>query len=279
MIDVLLATYRPNAGWLKDQSDSILTQTDVAVNLIRREDVDGLGAQRNFSALLGESKADYVAFSDQDDMWRPGKLAKCLAKLQVMESRYGREMPLLVFCDGLVTDEALKPHSGTVISRQGVDVEKGIAVNRLLMQNFIAGNAMLLNAALREKAGTVPTAALMHDSWIALVAAAFGRIGFVDEPLYCYRQHQANVLGATTAGLRLFLRRAMEGRLAFRSRLQANIAQARAFAERFGAEAPACVVALAGMSEKPFFARRLEILRHRLYKHGLLRNLSLLAFA
>ena len=202
MIDVLLATYRPDAEWVHAQIDSIRAQTDVGVNLICREDVEGLGARENFSALLGESTADYVAFADQDDVWLPAKLAKCLAKLLELGSQYGRETPLLVFCDGYVTDETLKQCPGTVISRQKVNVAKGLAFSRLLMQNFIPGNAMLFNAALREKAGPVPEEAIMHDSWLALVAAAFGHIAFVNEPLYCYRQHGVNALGATTADAR-----------------------------------------------------------------------------
>lgn len=278
-IDVLLATYRPDASMLKEQLDSVCMQEDVAVNLIRREDEIGAGAPANFTALLGQSHAEYVAFSDQDDVWRPDKLAKCLAKLQELESQYGRDTPLLVFCDGVVSDAALKPRPGTVISRQGVDVKKGLRLNRLLMQNFIAGNAMLFNAALREKAGAVPPGALMHDSWLALVAAAFGRIGFVNEPLCFYRQHRSNALGATTAGFGHFFRRGLEGRMAFRRRLHANVVQARAFVERFGAESPASAVALAELEGKDFFARRLELMRHRLYKHGFPRNMSLLAFA
>lgn len=279
MIDVLIATYRPDPAMLKAQTDSIRAQKGVTVNIIRREDDSGAGACANFAAMLGESRADYVAFSDQDDVWRPDKLTKCFARLKALEARYGRETPLLVFCDGLVTDDKMKPHSGTVISRQRVDVRNGISFNRLLMQNFIAGNAMLFNAALREKAGRIPAGALMHDNWLALVAAAFGHIGFVDEPLYLYRQHRSNALGATTAGCGHFLRRAIEGPMAFRWRLQANVVQARAFVERFGAESPVSVIALAGLDEKKFFARRTELVRHRLYKHGFLRNLSLFAFA
>ena len=93
------------------------------------------------------------------------------------------------------------------------------------------------------------------------------------------QKHQANVLGATTAGFGHFLRRAIEGPMAFRRRLQENVVQARAFVERFGVESPASAVALAGLDGKNFFARRMELVRHRLYKHGLLRNMPLLAFA
>ena len=261
MIDVLLATYRPQAAMLKAQVDSIRAQRGVDVNLICREDDEGLGACGNFSALLAESRAEYAAFSDQDDVWDKDKLEKCLAKMRELEAIYGKDVPLLVFCDGYV------------------NIAKGLCFNRLLMQNFVAGNAMLFNAALREKAGKVPPQALMHDAWLVLVAAAFGHIGFVDEPLYFYRQHGENVIGATDCGSRHFLKRALEGVSAFRSRLAANAAEAAAFVERFGGESPDAAMALATLPTCGWLERRIRIIRHRLFKQGLLRNLSLLLFA
>jgi hypothetical protein len=35
----------------------------------------------------------------------------------------------------------------------------------------------------------------IHDEWLAAVAAAAGRIDFIDEPLIDYRQHGANQIG------------------------------------------------------------------------------------
>lgn len=270
MIDVLMATYRPREDWLREQVDSVLAQRDVQVNLVRREDAAGAGAAANFSALLRESKAAYVALCDQDDVWLPDKLAKSLARLRELEAECGAETPLLVFCDSALVDAGLHPLPGTNVSRQRVDVRRGLALNRLLVQNFIPGHAMLFNAALRARAGEVPPGAIMHDYWIALVAAAFGRIGFVDEPLALYRQHGRNVLGAATRS-----KDAGE----FRGRLAANVAQARAFAARFGDETPACVRALARLGGAGWLARRRTIVRHGLWKHGLVRNLALLALA
>lgn len=277
-IDVLLATCRPDAELLRAQLESIRAQRDVEVSVLRREDPAGEGPAANFSALLAGSSADYVAFADQDDVWRPEKLKKLAAKLLELEGMFGRGTPLLVFSDSLVVDRDLRPLPGTFLSRQRVDVLRGVRLPRLLMQNFIAGNTMLFNAALRRKAGAVPAAALMHDSWIALVAAAFGRIGFVDEPLVLYRQHGGNAVGAVAGTLGHAAGRAAEGRRPFRERLARNVAQAAAFVERFGEESPDCARALAHLNDLPFFARRLAIVRQGLFKQGVLRNLALLAF-
>jgi hypothetical protein len=43
----------------------------------------------------------------------------------------------------------------------------------------------------------------MHDHFLALSAACMGKIYYLDSPLYDYRQHDANVLGAKKGGLLL----------------------------------------------------------------------------
>lgn len=279
MIDVLLATYRPDAQMLKAQVDSIRAQQGVDVNLICREDTEGLGAAGNFSALLAQSEAAYVAFSDQDDVWLPEKLSKAMARMAELEEKYGKDVPLLVFTDGYVTDATLTRQPGTIVSRQGVRVNAALRFSRLLMQNFVPGNAMLFNAALRARAGAVPPEALMHDVWMLLVAAAFGHVAFVDEPLFDYRQHGANAVGATRAGTGHFLRRLGEGRRAFRERLMRNVRMAEAFVRRFGDAAPEPARALAGFGRMGAWSRRRALIRHRLFKCGVLRNLALLLFA
>lgn len=279
MIDVLLAAYRPDRLFLDAQIASIRAQEGVSVNLVVREDGEGIGACMNFANLLDKSSAEYVAFSDQDDVWSKDKLARSMERMRELERQYGRDAPLLVFCDGYVTDAELNRKPGTVLSRQRVDVAAGLFFNRLLMQNFVAGNAMLFNAALRDKAGKVPSRALMHDAWMVLVASAFGHVGFVDEPLYCYRQHGSNVLGSTDVGMRHFGKKAREGVAAFRARLAANAAEAAAFVERFGDESPDSARALATLMDCGWLERRVRIVRHRLFKQGLLRNISLLLFA
>ena len=270
MIDVLLATYRPNPDWLTAQIDSIRAQADVETHLIVREDAAGDGAAANFSALLAQSSAPYVALSDQDDIWLPSKLSRLQAKMQELEAAYGKDVPLLVFCDSKLTDDELRPLPRTFLARQQVDVAAGLAFPRLLMQNFIAGHAMLFNAALRAKAGAVPPGAVLHDYWLALVASAFGHIGFVGEPLVWYRQHDANALGAVRPS-----RSADE----FRGRLAANVAQAAAFVARFAAEAPETARVLADFPRMGGFARRAAIRRYGLWKHGFKRNLALYLFA
>ena len=273
MIDVLLATYRPNPKWLKEQIDSIRAQRGVAINLIEREDEEGLGACQNFAALLEESRADYIAFSDQDDVWLPNKLERMMAKVRELENRWGKDAPLLVFSDLTVVDTELKVIDQSLFRRSRLDPRR-VLPRQLALQNVANGNAMLFNAALRERVCPIPAGAVMHDHWTVLISSVFGHIACLREPTVLYRQHEKNVFGGADVGVLYFLRRAMQGRKALRERLYANIRQAEAFVERFGSASPCCLKALVGLRSKPYPLRVLALIRRRVFKNGLLRNLG-----
>jgi len=273
MIDVVLATYKPDAEMLKAQVDSIQAQRGVDVNLICREDTHGEGACANFAALLSESRAEYVAFADQDDVWFPDKLAKSMAKMRELEGRWGKEVPLCVFTDAKVVDAGLNVLHESLFKFTNIDPCRD-APRQLALQNVANGNTMLVNAALRDLAMPIPQGAFMHDHWMLLVASSFGHIACLHEPTLLYRQHDGNVLGAACVGWRYYWHRFRQGRKALRERLYANIRQAEAFTERFGCCAPRELRALSGLGGKCRLVRVMTLIRHRIAKCGLLRNLG-----
>ena len=93
-VDILVATYKPNITFLEQQIESILNQTHKNIHIIISDDCSGdenvekvlkqyakkderinfyvqeknLGYIKNFEFLLKQSKANYVAFCDQDDI-------------------------------------------------------------------------------------------------------------------------------------------------------------------------------------------------------------------
>lgn len=157
-----------------------------------------LGPSGNFSALAERAIAAgcrYVAFSDQDDVWRPNKLAAQMEQMAALERRRPGA-PALVHSDLAVVDGRLNPVAPRFTRYQGVRHEAADPLRVLLVQNFVTGCTMLANRKLLEAALPVPRSALMHDWWLALCAAVFGEIGYVDAPLVAYRQHGSNQIGA-----------------------------------------------------------------------------------
>ena len=141
--------------------------------------------------------AAYWMFSDQDDVWHPDKVRKTLAVMQAAERKYGSAMPLLVHCDMRVTRGTGMEIAPSYVRYQKMSPERH-HFRQLLVQNNVTGGAMMINRALLEKIleKPVPEHMVMHDHWIALLAAAFGKVIFLDRALYDYRQHGDNVLGA-----------------------------------------------------------------------------------
>ena len=273
MVDVLLAAYRPDERFLRAQESSILAQEGVSVNLVVRRDVEGLGACLNFSRLLDGSTADYVAFSDQDDVWRKDKLAQSMEKMRELERQYGKDVPLLVFTDATVVDADLKELSPSLFKWTRIDPAR-TRPEQLALQNVANGNTVLFNAALRDKAKPIPGDAFMHDHWIMLVASVFGHIGYVPAPTVLYRQHGRNVIGGAKVGVGYFARKMVGGRAALRNRLYANVRQCQAFVARYGESAPQALRALASIEGKPWAFRVATLIRHRIFKFGLMRNIG-----
>jgi hypothetical protein len=136
-----------------------------------------------------------------------------------------------------------------------------------------------MNRALRDLALPIPAGVVMHDWWLALVAAAFGRIGRVDQPTALYRQHGANDTGARQGSLFSLLRVFSEiGRI--RNDLQRIRSQAELFLERYRPmlqhDAAELVEAFARLGERGAIMRRVVIVRYGFYHTGFLRNVGML---
>ena len=255
-IQILLATFN-SSRFLREQLDSILAQdcrdfevlirdggsTDNTLKIIgdyqqKHPDIIrflGSGpatALENFSSLLAASSASLVMFSDHDDVWKPDKVRITLEKYREMEAEYGNSMPIMVFTDSEVVDDELNPISRSMLRYQNINTYE-LTLNRLIVQNVPFGNTMLVNRALLDLALPVPSAAVMHDHWLTLVAATMGKFGFLDIPTVSYRQHTDNVYGAFCYTIPAFLRKLKLGREKIRTRFQQNIDQAVEFGIRY----------------------------------------------
>ena len=159
------------------------------------------GAALNFLSLLCHPNGPegYVALSDQDDVWLPGKLARALQWLEPI----GQDHPAAYGARTHLADEALNVYGLSPLHRRPAGFQNAV------VQNILGGNSTVLNpgaVALLRHAG-IPEGIAFHDWWIYLLISGAGGTVLIDpEPVLIYRQHHANMLG-TNAGMAAFARR------------------------------------------------------------------------
>ncbi|MCC9982269.1 glycosyltransferase family 2 protein, partial [Streptococcus agalactiae] len=216
-VNILMATYN-GEKFLAQQIESIQKQTFKEWNLLIRDDGSSdktcdiirnftakdsrirfinenehhnLGVIKSFFTLVNYEVADFYFFSDQDDVWLPEKLSVSLEAAKHKAS----DVPLLVYTDLKVVNQELNILQDSMIWAQSHHANTTLLPE--LTENTVTGGTMMINHALAEKWFT-PNDILMHDWFLALLAASLGEIIYLDLPTQLYRQHDNNVLGART---------------------------------------------------------------------------------
>lgn len=205
-VAVLMSTYN-GEQYLAEQIDSILSQKHVLVELIVRDDgstdktisilekyqeeqkltlIKGknLGAAGSFIDLIFNSpKADFYAFSDQDDVWDYDKLHIAINHI--------REIDKPALYHGLAgrVDKNLK-------AIENPDYKPLQSFPASLLTSA-TGCTMVFNNSLMDKLRFYrPSIVSMHDAWVYRVAYAFDSYVFYDTESHMkYRQHENNVSG------------------------------------------------------------------------------------
>ena len=268
---ILLAAFN-GAAHLPELLDSLCAQSDPDFVVLMQDDGSGdgtpdllkkaadrdarflfgkeqgmhLGPAGNFISLIRQADADYCLLCDQDDVWEPEKLSVLKHALAELESQYGSRLPLLVHSDCSLIDESGSLLCGSFFRHQGWD-PAAVTLPQLLVQNNVTGCTLIMNSPLRELIAAHARAKdlFMHDWFIALTAASFGRIAFVSRALTRYRQHDGNVIGASSGSL---LRRgiaALRGRKNAKRRILLTYTHTKVFRKIYGDRLPAAAKEIA----------------------------------
>ncbi|KRC30270.1 glycosyltransferase [Acidovorax sp. Root219] len=136
---------------------------------------------------------DCIFLADQDDVWLPGKVAAML------DAAAGLPQPWALFHDVQVVDEALAPLQPTFYTGNPYAVPRDLDARRLLLVNPVIGHTLALSGDMLACVARLPepSAYVMHDWAVALVAQRMQRLACVPQCLSLYRQHGANLLGAS----------------------------------------------------------------------------------
>jgi len=199
MISVALTTFNGEA-FIEAQIRSILSQLGPGDEVIVSDDgssdrtleilknlgdprvqiyhSDARNLVRNFQNALTKTSGDFIFLSDQDDVWKPGKVEKCLKALEDGAGLVVSDCTLIDQKGAVIADSyyALKP------PRQGL-------VANLYKNSFI-GCCMAFRRSVLKSALPFPSTIAMHDWWIGSVALATGEpVVFLTDKLVLYRRH------------------------------------------------------------------------------------------
>lgn len=212
-VQILLSTYN-GEKYINEQLDSLLTQNYKNLSILVRDDgskdstVSILRSYKNkypqISIIEGENKgviasffelalqaseeAEYFAFCDQDDFWKPSKLSRAISLLEKEDPI----TPLIYFSRLDIVDDNLN------LLRPSQVPPRELGFKNALIQNVATGCTIVFNKKLLELfKGNLPAIekVTMHDGWFYLLGSAFGRIIYDDESHILYRQHASNTLG------------------------------------------------------------------------------------
>ena len=216
LVSVVMATHN-GERYLFEQMQSVLMQsyknievlvvddasTDRTLALLKDfSDIDprisihpsdrNLGFVANFERGLTLAKGEFIALSDQDDVFHRDTI-ELLVKL--LQSNPRTDM---VISDLNLIDENNNIFIKSMWHYNKLHPESGHPFQQLIYKNFATGCAMMIRRRLLDSALPFPTCCSVHDWWLAVLAASEGRGGIllVEKPLTSYRQHASNVVGA-----------------------------------------------------------------------------------
>lgn len=217
-VTVLISTYNGEKNIVK-QLESIFAQKEVDVSVHIRDDGSNdntqqvvkeymnkkphnkivfesgknVGYAKSFWLALCEcEQSDYYAFSDQDDIWFPDKLIKCIKKMKDNEVN----LPKLSYCDMMRCDENKNAYKEQVRILKPQELSKKV----VLTQTYNYGAATVFNNKARELICRCwpEIDDLPHDLWAGLIVYWFGRVYYVDEKLYYWIRYDTSVTGEGT---------------------------------------------------------------------------------
>ena len=214
LFSIAMAVYN-GEKYLRQQIDSLLAQTvsdfeivicddcstDGTWNLIKfysecddriraYQNSRNLGFKKNFEHAISLCTGEYIALSDQDDIWTQNHLELLYNSIGDKYLACGNSE--LVNEGGGSLGITLKEQEALdYIPENDFDKLKSI----LLFRNPYQGASMLFKKELIQYVLPFPDAVNFHDTWIASIACITGGLTYVDKVILKYRRVSNSVTG------------------------------------------------------------------------------------
>lgn len=209
-VTVLMSTYNGDK-YIREQIDSVLAQKNCNIQLVVRDDGStddtlqildeykdlgkltyyrgrNLGPAKSFLTMVKESpESDFYAFADQDDIWLPEKIKNAVESLLSMPCN----LPV-AYCANMIRVDTKNETLEKYMLPQNVRTDFDAIMT---VSGKIFGCTMVFNKSMRDfiKNRTIPDYILMHDTWISMIASAYGTLIYDPTPQMRYRTHSDSV--------------------------------------------------------------------------------------
>jgi glycosyltransferase involved in cell wall biosynthesis len=216
MISIALAAYN-GEKYIKEQIDSILNQTYQDFELIVCDDCsndstwailkdceqrdsrihcylneENLGFNKNFEKAFKLCRGEYIAMSDQDDVWTEDHLEVLLENIGDNLICCGESM---LFNEN---GEKMYKYSEIYDNISLADTAEKKVLRILYAGNIFAGACMLVKRTFLQRMLPIPAGKYAYDGWFVLCAlCVYGQNSFLYLPAIVryYRIHDSNVTG------------------------------------------------------------------------------------
>ncbi len=205
LISIALCTYN-GEKYLEKQLTSILSQTYSNLEVVVVDDgsTDGtedlivkyaatddrikffkndvnLGFNKNFERAISLTTGDFIAISDQDDVWAKEKIA---ALHENISDNW------VIFSNSELVDEKGEALGGRLLEQ--VDLNN-VSYKNFLYINQVTGHTSLFSRDFLDYYLPIPVKGY-YDWWMGFVAAYHGKIVYLDEVLTMHRVHSQSVV-------------------------------------------------------------------------------------
>ena len=201
LVSIALCTFN-GEKYLAEQLDTLITQTYPNIEIIVVDDCStdstlkilkeyesrnlirlyqnekNIGFSKNFENAIQLCKGEFIALSDQDDIWEKNKIKLLLDNIGDS---------ILIYHDSELINS-----TGQSLNKRMSDVNnfvKGTNNKAFIFRNCIAGHMIFFRKKLTSFIFPVPDI-FFHDWWMVYAATTIDRITFVPNVLVKYRQHE-----------------------------------------------------------------------------------------
>lgn len=206
-VSVVMCTYN-GERFLREQMDSILAQTypiheiiisddcstDGTIDILREyaakhtfikihQNARNIGFNSNFYHAFNRATGEYIAISDQDDIWFPQKIEEQVKQIST-------ENHNLCFSESITTDTYQETQVENYKTRP-------FTAESLFFQSTIPGHNMLVRKVFLESIGSCHNMTFFYDWWISINAALEDSIVRCTSPLVWHRVHTHSVTSTT----------------------------------------------------------------------------------